>query len=169
MGDSPLITPVPFTESSSFYANSLMVPEGFFTQALEDYFRYIRMNSPAPIHWYAIINLWGGHDSVISKSLDNQPPACRRDAFWVVQNYGYVDNGAAFPSAGVAFMRGLHQAMAKSVPEGGACANYPDSELGREQAGYMHYGSSYDQLKALKKVLDPSDVFHNAQSIGTSG
>lgn len=63
-------------------------------------------------------------------------------------------------------MKGLHQAMAKSIPGGGACANYPDLELGREQAGYAYYGSSYDKLKTLKKALDPNDVFHNAQSIG---
>lgn len=144
-----------------------MVPQGLSHAVFNEYFRFIRINSPAPIQWYAIIDLWGGHDSRISSP--SEPSACRRDAFWVVQNFGYVDSGAAFPSSGLEFMKGLHQAMAKSIPEAGACANYPDADMTREQAGTRHHGSSYDRLKGLKQVLDPLDVFHNAQSIGTSG
>jgi len=48
----------------------------------------------------------------------------------------------------------------------GAYQAYVDSQLSAEEAGKLNYGDElFSKLKALKKRIDPGNLFSNPQSI----
>lgn len=87
------------------------------------------------------------------------------------QHYGYAAQTASpFPSGTTPFIDGLSDALTSAQPQTsfGAYLNYVDPSLSPEIAHELYYGSDlYSRLLAIKKEVDPSDVFWNPQAIGT--
>lgn len=117
--------------------------------------------------WYAVINLHGGPDSQIA-----HPPVpsayTHRQSMWVIQHYGYAANHLPPLLDSTKGLIGrltqvLHDGNERSL---GAEPNYHDPDLPREMAHARHFGEEATRrLEALKKVVDPEEVFWNPQSI----
>ena len=87
------------------------------------------------------------------------------------QHYGYAAQSTSpFPSGTTPFIDGLSDALTSAQPQTsfGAYLNYVDPSLSPETAHELYYGSDlYSRLLAIKKEVDPFDVFWNPQAIGT--
>jgi FAD/FMN-containing dehydrogenase len=82
----------------------------------------------------------------------------------VFQNYG---TGAGADV--VTFMNGMNDAIIKAQPDTafGGYLNYIDPSYDAATAHKMYYSDAvYARLAALKKNVDPGNVFWNPQSIG---
>ncbi|POS73719.1 glucooligosaccharide oxidase [Diaporthe helianthi] len=173
-GGLAVSTAEPYTARDNFFAKSVAVPEpGFSDAALRSYITYIAnqgASPPAPVRWFAIINLDGGVDSQINARGSAFSAYGHRNLMWTVQNYGFVGAGNAFPESGIGFMNGLNGALTDVLDgEGaqyGAYINYADPTLGADQANRLYYGDELvSKLKGLKAALDPGNVFAHPQSI----
>lgn len=177
-GGLTVSTAEPYTARDNFFAKSVAVPEpGFSETALRSYITYIAnqgANPPAPVSWFAIINLDGGADSQINARGSDFSAYGHRNLMWTVQNYGFVGAGDTFPEAGIEFMNGLNGAITDVLDDEGvrygAYINYADPTLGADEANRLYYGDELvSRLKDLKATLDPGNVFAHPQSIIPSG
>ena len=127
-----------YNEHSNFYAKSVTVPEpvGFDTAVLQSYAEYVLATEtdPAPVTWFAIINLYGGPDSQINDKNISSAGYSDRDALWVAQHYGFVANDAVFPDQGLTFIDGLNDAMTRNLADYGAYLGYVDSQYTAAEA-----------------------------------
>lgn len=173
-GSLAVSTSEPYTARDNFFAKSVAVPEpGFSAAALTSYLTYIAnqgANPPAPMSWFAIINLDGGADSQINARSVDFSAYGHRNLMWTVQNYGYVGADEIFSEAGIEFVNGLNGAitdvLADEGVEYGAYINYADPTLAADEANRLYYGNEIvSRLKGLKAVLDPGNVFAHPQSI----
>jgi hypothetical protein len=89
-----------------------------------------------------------------------------RDALFSFQYGSYWPQGApaSIVNANLAWIDGFHAAMRPFV-SGAAYVNYIDPDLKTWRTAY--YGSNLRRLVAVKKAVDPGNVFHFAQSIPT--
>ncbi|OTA99978.1 putative glucooligosaccharide oxidase [Hypoxylon sp. CI-4A] len=166
--DRDIVLPADHKEHSNFFAKSVVAPApGYTTESLTDFFTYLFANGkPAPISHYILIDLYGGAGSAISQQDMYHSPFGHRDATWIAQIQGVVDNDQEFPQEGLDFVNGLANAMTARLPRSGAYSNYLDPSLSREEANRLYYGEKiYEILKFLKKKWDPKNVFANPQSI----
>jgi len=151
-----------YDEHEDFFAKSVTVPEstGLTAKTLNALYDYLKTSGS--VSWYIIINLYGGPGSAInSKDLDFAAYN-DRESLWVLQNYGY---GAE----SVDFINGINQAIINAQPQTsfGAYLNYVDPSYDASTAHKLYYGDVvYSRLAALKKKLDPKDIFWNPQAIG---
>lgn len=153
-----------YSEHDTFFAKSLTVPEkdGLSSAALDAFYTYSQTASSKSVEFYSIINLYGGPGSTINKKDTNFAAYADRDSLWVFQNYGQGANT-------VSFMNGLQDAVIKAQPQTqfGAYLNYVDPSYDAATAHKLYYGDAlYARLLALKKAVDPKNVFWNPQSIG---
>lgn len=173
-GSLSVSTTEPYTARDNFFAKSVAVPEpGFSAAALRSYITYIAnqgANPPAPVSWFAIINLDGGADSQINVRAADFSAYGHRNLMWTVQNYAYVGAGETFPEAGIEFLNGLNGAITDALTDEGidygAYINYADPTLGADEANRLYYGDDLvARLNGLKAILDPGNVFAHPQSI----
>lgn len=173
-GSLAVSTSEPYAARDNFFAKSVAVPEpGLSEAALRSYMGYIAgrgASPPAPVSWFAIVNLDGGADSQINSRGANFSAYGHRNLMWTVQNYGFVGADQTFPEAGIEFMDGLNGAITDVLEEEGveygAYINYADPTLGADEANHLYYGDEIvSRLKGLKGVLDPGNVFAHPQSI----
>ena len=119
--------------------------------------------------WFSIIDLYGGPDSQINVPSASSSAYSDRSSLWVFQNYGRINNSGPFPSGLTSFVNGLNSALISAQPETtfGAYINYVDPSLTAAQAHSLYYDApTYARLAAIKKVVDPKQVFWNPQAIG---
>ncbi|KAI1135475.1 putative glucooligosaccharide oxidase [Hypoxylon sp. FL0543] len=157
-----------YTEHSSFFAKSVVVPDpGFTKEALTSFFAYLLVKGArAPISYFILVDLYGGPGSQINNKDLSFSAFAHRDALWVAQLYGYVDDDKEFPAEGVDFVNGLANSMTQYLPRYGAYSNYTDPGLTKEEAHKLYYGEELTKtLKDLKKKWDPDNIFQNPQSI----
>jgi FAD binding domain-containing protein/berberine-like enzyme len=160
-----------YSAHDDFFASSVTVPESspLTTDALNSYFGYIISSGRSPpTPWFSIINLYGGPGSLINTKDTTFAAYADRSSLWVAQHYADLSSGGAFPESGIQFVQGLNDAMTSAMPgvAFGKYLNYVDSTLTADQAHEVYYGDAlYAQLKSLKDVVDPADVFANPQSI----
>ncbi|KAI0118073.1 putative glucooligosaccharide oxidase [Hypoxylon sp. NC0597] len=157
-----------YSEHSNFFAKSVVVPDpGFNEEAMTSFFTFLLdQGAHAPVPYFTMINLYGGPDSQISNKDQDFSAYAHRDAHWVAQLYGYVDNDKVFPPEGLDFINGLAKSMTEHLPRYGSYLNYADPSLTREEAHKLYYGEElYKSLKLLKQKWDPDNVFANPQSI----
>ncbi|KAI8965552.1 putative glucooligosaccharide oxidase [Daldinia sp. FL1419] len=160
--------PNDYSEQANFFAKSVVVPEpGFTAESLTDFFTLLfKEGATAPIQYFIMIDLYGGADSQISAKDESFSAFAHRNALWVTQLYGYVDNEKVLPAEGLEFIHRLTAAMTTRLPGYGAYSNYTDPSFGRDEANTLYYGEEqYQRLKRLKAVIDPDNVFANPQSI----
>lgn len=119
--------------------------------------------------WYAVINLHGGPDSQITSIPSDASSYAHRDSLWVIQHYGYATNHLPpLLDTTKAAVKSITQVIRKAYVEVslGAEANYHDPDMEREAAQCLHHGEvAVSRLEALKREVDPDEVFWNPQSI----
>ncbi|KAK7912011.1 glucooligosaccharide oxidase [Apiospora marii] len=184
-GGDPLATGLTYKGHSNFFAKSVTVPEpGLSAAALTSYFQHIESISAPKTHaekegdgkedeeeevgWFIIIDLYGGADSQINRIPRHGDAAYpHRSSLWVAQHYAFFHENKQFPKSGLVFVEGLNEAMTRHMD--GRCAayiNYTDSSLSREQAHALYYGDEVlRRLRAIKRKMDPGNVFAHPQSI----
>lgn len=157
------------------YAKSIVTPESapLTKAAVTSFFDYIIKNRDkvkAPQEWFSIISLYGGPDSQINVPSASSSAYSDRSSLWVFQNYGRTSNSVtSFPSTLLTFIDGLNNAVISAQPETtfGAYINYVDPSLTAAQAHSLYYdASTYSRLLAIKRAVDPKQVFWNPQAIG---
>ena len=153
-----------YNEHDIFFAKSITVPEkdGLTSAALDAFWTYQQTANAKSVSFYTIVNLYGGPGSAINSKDTNFAAYNDRDSLWVFQNYGQGANT-------VSFMNGLQDAVIKAQPQTsfGAYLNYVDPSYDAATAHKLYYGDAvYTRLAALKKKIDPDNVFWNPQSIG---
>lgn len=168
--DSTFNPPAPHTAGSNdtFYAKSVVVPEDspLTEAALVNYFTYLfekgqDLNTGA---WFSIPNLYGGPDSQINTKTVEFAAYPDRDALWVFQHYS---SQVPFSETAYKFVQGMNPALEEKMPGANFTAyiNYIDSSYSRQTAHKEYYGADLTRkLSALKKRVDPRNVFWNPQS-----
>lgn len=121
-----------------------------------------------PKSWYAVMNLHGGPDSRITSVPSDSSSYAHRDSLWVVQHYGYSANHLPpLLESTKAVVKGLTKVIREAYPSStGAESNYQDPDLDRALAHQLYHGeAAVWRLEALKRVVDPDELFWNPQSI----
>ncbi|TVY84607.1 FAD-linked oxidoreductase azaL [Lachnellula suecica] len=130
--------------------------------------------------WYLIIDLHGGPTSAISKVPMDSTSYAHRNALFKYEFYDRVDSGS-YPSTGFSFLNGwvasLVNARKKRGQKADGCKvptttfgmyiNYADSSLTADQAHNSYWLTHYARLSAIKKSVDPNQVFSNPQAINS--
>jgi len=87
-----------------------------------------------------------------------------RDALFYLQTYA-VDVGGLTDTTRN-FVRGINNVISTAMPNDaalGTYAGYVDPELVNPQQSYWR--SNLPRLQMIKRFVDPSDLFHNPQSV----
>jgi len=128
---------------------------------IEDLFDYLdRAKKGTPL-WFAIFNFQGG--AVTDVAMDATAYA-HRDALFYLQSYA-VDLGGLTETTKT-FVRGINKVISTAMPSDaalGTYAGYVDPELANPQQSYWR--SNLPRLEMIKRSVDPSDLFHNPQSV----
>ncbi|TGO58390.1 hypothetical protein BOTNAR_0182g00280 [Botryotinia narcissicola] len=163
-----------YAAHDTFYAKSVVTKnaEPLTSAQLTSYFTYIlNQGRSAPSPWYTIIDLYGGADSQINVPSSDSSAYSDRDAHWVFQNYGFTSNSLPpYDDAITPFVDSLNSALsAGASSDFGVYLNYVDPELSANDAAMLGYGqTAYNKLLAIKRTIDPNEVFWNPQSIGAA-
>jgi len=81
--------------------------------------------------------------------------------------YDRVDKGA-YPTEGVAAVQNFVGNLTNSIEDStawGMYINYPDANMDQSMAQKHYWGSHLERLQAIKKAVDPEDVFHYPQGV----
>ncbi|KAK4119213.1 Glucooligosaccharide oxidase [Parathielavia appendiculata] len=153
-------------EHETFYSTSL------YTQALNEeqlqtfvsyWFKQAKNNTR---DWYVQIDLHGGENSAVAKPAVDSAAYAHRDYLLMYLLYDRVDKGV-YPADGhtimANFAANITQGMAKS--DWGMYINYPDSRLDQKDAQANYWGTHLRKLQAIKKAVDPDDLFHFPQGV----
>ncbi|KAK3906372.1 putative FAD-linked oxidoreductase YvdP [Staphylotrichum tortipilum] len=153
-------------EHETFYSTSM------YTNALTDaqlqtfvsyWFKQAKNNTR---DWYVQVDLHGGENSAVSMPDAASTSYAHRDYLLMYLLYDRVDKGI-YPADGHVYMDNfvgnVTQGMAR--PDWGMYINYPDSRLGQEEAQVNYWGGHLAKLQAVKKAVDPGNVFHYPQGI----
>ncbi|KAK1962978.1 FAD binding domain-containing protein [Colletotrichum sublineola] len=130
--------------------------------ATERLFRMVKENAEKiDAKWFIIFDATGGE---VSRPTMNSTAFAHRDKVRFYQSYGYSLRG---PLSGPKeeLLMGIHQFIIENI-SGGEHTTYPgyvDPYLEKPQEVY--WGSNLPRLQTVKTVWDPSDVFHNPQSV----
>ncbi|GAB1314796.1 hypothetical protein MFIFM68171_05006 [Madurella fahalii] len=156
----------PYDEHETFYSTSL------YTKALNEtqletfvsyWFKHAKANKR---DWYVHIDLHGGNNSAVSRHAADSTAYAHRDYLLMYLLYDRVDRGV-YPADGHSYMenfsRNITNGMARS--DWGMYINYPDSRLDQEAAQVNYWGSHLPKLQAIKKAVDPEDLFHYPQGV----
>jgi len=165
-GKGTLDTSAP-DNTDTFYVKSLMTPS-LSPPALNAFMNYLaHQGFKSDSSWFVGMELWGGGNSTINSVPQNATAFGHRNSTWVFQFYS--DSFTAkppYPSDGFAFLGGMVSSILDNSPHNldiGAYPNYADNMLPNWQK--LYYGNNYPRLQALKRELDPHNVFRFTQSI----
>ncbi|CAE6485058.1 unnamed protein product [Rhizoctonia solani] len=147
----------------NFFTKSLFTKSALASAQWDSLFTYIGSEGAiAPVDWYIEIDRWGG--GVSKRALDATSFA-QRDALLSFQLYGgLIAIDAPYPTEGIPFVNGLLYSIDPN-PQA-AYSNYVDPTLTPAQWKLQYYGDHYPRLAAIKRAIDPKNVFHFPQSIG---
>ncbi|PIL24500.1 hypothetical protein GSI_14255 [Ganoderma sinense ZZ0214-1] len=152
---------------ATFYATSTFVPESApmnrnASDALFEYFYGPGANTN--IAWYAIFDLFGGGDSVITRADKDTNAFDGRDALYSIQYFGMIPASVS-DADGIAFVQGMKKAIESNQPETQfkEYVNYIDSTYTAAEAHKRYYPTHTDKLKTLKDKYDPKRVINFPQ------
>ncbi|TFK68250.1 FAD-binding domain-containing protein [Pluteus cervinus] len=147
---------------SAFYAKSLaftnqtLIPQN----TIHDLFNYIQNTDKGTLIWFVIFDLEGGKTNDIPQDATAY---AHRDALFYVQSYGASLTSVSTTTR--SFIEGINNLISNGMPnvDFGAYAGYVDPGLGNAQQQY--WGTNLPRLERIKTAVDPTDVFHNPQSV----
>lgn len=128
---------------------------------IEELFKYLDTAKKGTPLWFAIFDFQGG--AVTDVAMDATAYA-HRDALFYLQSY-VVDLGGLTETT-KNFVRGINNVISTAMPNDaalGTYAGYVDPELANPQQSYWR--SNLPRLEMIKRSVDPSDLFHNPQSV----
>lgn len=153
-----LITDVPtwFYSKSLSFSPQALIP----TSGIDALFQYLTNQTSGTPTWFVIFNLVGG---AINDVHTNATAYAHRNSLYWMQSYA-VTVGRVSQTT-IDFLNGINNLIAASLPgtNFGAYPGYIDPRLSDSQLAY--WGSNLPQLRQIKATIDPTDVFHNPQSV----
>ncbi|OJD38903.1 glucooligosaccharide oxidase [Diplodia corticola] len=148
-----------YSKSLSFgaKAGTLMTDE-----AVDAVFEYLRVadKGDGTLAWFVIFNLVGGFVNEVPLA---DAAYALRDSLYQLQSYAISVAPPVSPGTR-AFLDGLNDVIEERVPGvRGAYPGYVDPRLpdGQEQ----YWGENLPRLERIKAEVDPTDLFHNPQSV----
>ena len=146
----------PFYSKSLAFTNDTLMSN----QTIQDLFKYFDNSNKGSLVWAVIFDLEGG-------AINDIPPAAtaygHRDTLFYIQTY--IVGIPNVSQTAKNFLTKINQMIQDSMPDVdlGAYAGYVDPALTNPQEQY--WGANYPRLQQIKAKWDPTDVFHNPQSV----
>ncbi|KAK3940232.1 FAD-binding domain-containing protein [Diplogelasinospora grovesii] len=147
--------------ATPFYSKSL----GFKTEDLipadgvKEIFQWVDTVDKGTLLWFIIFDATGG---AVSDVAMNATAYAHRDKVMFYQSYA-----VGLPLSGTTkdFLTSFHKQVLAAIPAGtyGTYAGYVDPALTDGQQEY--WGTNLPALEGIKLKWDPSDIFHNPQSV----
>jgi len=155
-----------YEDHETFYSTSLYTKE-LSDQQLQTFVRYwFQQAKNNTRDWYVQIDLHGGENSAVSKATADSTSYAHRDFLLMYLLYDRVDSGT-FPADGHFIMDNFASNITQGMErdDWGMYVNYPSSRLDQKDAQVNYWGSHLAQLQAIKKDIDPKDLFHYPQGV----
>ncbi|EAQ86136.1 hypothetical protein CHGG_07389 [Chaetomium globosum CBS 148.51] len=155
-----------YEEHETFYSTSLYTKE-LNDEQLQNFVGYwFNQAKNNTRDWYVQIDLHGGENSAVSAPAADSTAYAHRDYLLMYLLYDRVDKGE-YPAEGHTVMENfagnITQGMERS--DWGMYINYPNSRLDQKDAQLNYWGDNLPKLQAIKKDVDPEDVFHFPQGV----
>ena len=151
---------------SAFYNKSLVFNKSDMIPSadVDKLFQYLDNAHKDTALWFLNFELQGGFTNTIP---GDRYAYAHRDAVYYTEQFG-IDIGRVTPTTRK-FVTGINDTIKSSLSkrDWGCYPGYVDPELSNGQLAY--WGSNLPRLEQLKKQLDPTDVFHNPQSVRPAG
>lgn len=129
---------------------------------IDKFLTYLDETHKATLVWFVIFDLEGG--AVNDVGMDETAYA-HRDVLYYMQSYGV--GLTKIQDTTKSFLNGLTDVFRENMSGGkdfGAYAGYVDPGLG-DNGQKAYWRTNLPRLEHIKSVVDPSDVFHNPQSV----
>ncbi|KAF3387430.1 putative FAD-linked oxidoreductase YvdP [Penicillium rolfsii] len=146
---------------TSFYAKSMSFTETVPEEGIDTLFQHLDSATKGTPTWFIIFDLEGGATNDVP--LNATAYAHRETVMWM-QSYAVNLLGPVSPTT-KGFLNGINNVISASQPgvSHGAYPGYVDPLL--ENAQEVYWGPNLPRLQKIKAQIDPSDVFHNPQSV----
>jgi hypothetical protein len=152
-------TPTEFYSRSFGFTKENLLPSAAIKEVFESI--YNNGKKSGALKWFVIFDATGGE---VSRD-DRDPTAfAHRDKVMFYQSYAL--NAFKLSDKVPHFLNKTHEAILSHLPEGFQYSTYPgyvDPALVNAQQAY--WGSNLPRLEQIKAKWDPTDVFHNPQSV----
>jgi len=163
----PLNITYPYEGRQNAYTSSLVtasISEEAMTSFV-DYWYENAMGFGVP-NWWAQMDVYGDPNSGVVATPSWATSYAHRDKLWLFQ-LSTTFFGSANTTSGINFLNEFMDSLKDPMAPGdwGRYANYIDSELENAEAVTQYYGAHLERLRGIKTNLDPTDLFHNPQSI----
>ena len=148
---------------TQFYSKSLAFREqdAMSHDTITSLFDYLGSTDPGTLVWAVIWDSEGGAINEVPVAETSYP---HRDKLFMYQSY--VIGIPTLTDTTRKFAEGMHDIIQKGSPNANTrYAGYVDPELGRTEAQQTYWGDNLPQLRKVKAKYDPSDLFHNPQSV----
>ncbi|KAB5523148.1 hypothetical protein GE09DRAFT_977020 [Coniochaeta sp. 2T2.1] len=150
-------TPIPFySKSHAFTRNDAIAASN-----VTDIFKWIDTANKGTLLWFIIFDVTGGAINDVAVNGTAYP---HRDKFMFYQSYAI---GLPLVQTTKNFLTDFHNRVLSTLPAESqvaeSYAGYVDPSLPDAQQNY--WGSNLPRLEQIKRTYDPTDVFHNPQSV----
>jgi hypothetical protein len=154
---------------NSFYAKSLVFKQHDLVPdvGIDQFFAFLDSADPGTLLWFGIFDLEGGATNDIA---EDATAYAHRDALFYFQPY-VSSTLLPLSQTSVNFLDNMASVLSSAVPDvqnNGAYAGYVDPALG-QNGQVAYWGTNYPRLQMIKAELDPTDMFHNPQSVRLPG
>ncbi|KZL64946.1 glucooligosaccharide oxidase [Colletotrichum incanum] len=156
-----------YKKQENFYSSSLYTDKLSDSQ-IESFVSYwYTIGKPLKRDWYIQIDLHGGKNSAISQILANSSAYAYRSKLLLYQFYDRVDLSATYPKNGFTFLEGFVANITSGMKQAdhGMYFNYPDPNMGQDEAQAQYWGGNLAKLQEIKGRIDSQEVFYFPQSV----
>jgi len=156
----------PYSQHETFFSTSLYT-KALSEEKLQDFVSYwFKQAKSNTRDWYVQIDLHSSDSSAVREVSQDSTSYAHRDYLLMYLFYDRVDKGL-YPANGHAIMQNFANNLTAGLErnEWGMYINYPDSSLDQESAQTSYWGKNLPRLQAIKKAVDPNDLFHYPQGV----
>lgn len=147
------------------------------------WFQHAKTN---PRDWYVQVDLHGGEHSAVSargrsllkeeeeeeekgeaEATTTTTAYAHRDRLLLYLFHDWVDGGRPYPADGHTYVENFVGNITEGMgpDDWGRYANYPDTQLDQAAAQADYWGANLPRLRAIKRAVDPDDLFHYPQGV----
>lgn len=151
------------TPSFSYSKSLIIRPETQVPDSVVDQvFQYLATTDSGAVGWSVNFEVGGGQTATVPANATAFP---HRDGIFVMLAYAATNGSVSATTTG--FIDGLDTVIKSGNPSAyyGEYAGYVDAREQADQARYHYWGPNLQRLEQIKAAVDPSDVFHNQQSV----